>query len=239
MKVDMIVAAAPPATGAAQKATTAIPIVMVGVGDPVGSGFVKTLARPGGNITGLSNIAADLVPKQLQMLLGMVPKLSRVAVLLNPTNLSSGAYRENVEAAARKTGVTILFLDVRSQGEIETAFSIMTQKKAGAFIMARDPLFNQQAHQIAELAAKHRLPAIAGPREYVETGGLMSYRLSLRDQWRRATTYVDKILKGAKPADLPIVQPTKFELVINRKTAKALGLTIPQSLLISADTVIE
>lgn len=239
LKVDVIVTLAPPATGAAQKATTAIPIVMVGVGDPVGAGFVKSLARPGRNVTGPSNISADLVPKQLELLLGMVPRLSRVAVLVNPDNPGSGAYLKNANAAAKKAGVTILSFNARTPQEIETAFSRLTREKAGAVILARDPLFNQQARQIADLAGKHRLPAIAGPREYVDAGGLMSYGMSLTDSYLLAAKYVEKILKGAKPADLPVELPTKFDLFINRKTAKALGLTIPQSLLISADKVIE
>ena len=239
MKVDAIVAVATPGTSAAQKATTTIPIVMVNTADPVGSGFVASLAHPGGNITGLSNISAELSPKHLEMLHSMVPKLSRVAVLMNPNNSSHTTALKNVQAAAQRTGVTILSLDAPAPQEIENAFSMMAQKKAGAVIVTADVLFTQQVRQIAELAAKNRLPTIYGIREFVEAGGLMSYGTSITDNFRRAATYVDKILKGAKPGDLPVEQPTKFELVINRKTAKALGLTIPQSLLISADKVIE
>jgi putative ABC transport system substrate-binding protein len=212
---------------------------MGGTGDPVGSGFVKSLARPAGNITGLSNVILDISPKHLEMLHSMVPKLSRVAALVNPSNSSHALILKSLQAAAQRTGVTILPLDARDPQEIENAFSQMARQKVGALIVTRDSFLNQQVRQIAELAAKNRLPAIAGLREYVEAGGLMSYGTNLTDQYRRAATYVDKILKGAKPADLPVEQPTKWELFINRKTAKALGLTIPQSLLISADKVIE
>jgi putative ABC transport system substrate-binding protein len=239
LKVDVIVAGSTQATSAAQKATTNIPIVMASNQDPVGAGLVKSLAHPGGNITGLSNINADLSPKLIEMLLGMVPKLSRVVVMVNPDNSSHTAIVKNVQAAAQRTGVTILSLDARAPQDIENAFSMMVQKKTGAVIVLRDSFFNQQMRQIAELAAKHRLPSISGIREYVEFGGLMSYGPSLTDSFRRAATYVDKIFKGAKPGDLPVEQPTKLELFINRKTAKALGLTIPQSLLIMADKVIE
>ena len=239
LKVDVIVTAGTPATGVAQKATTTIPIVMGTVGDPVGSGFVKSLARPGGNITGLSEIAVDLSPKLLEMLISMVPKLSRVAVLMNPGNSSHATRLKSIQAAAQAVSVTILPAEARTAKEIENAFSMMAQKKTGAVIVMVDALFNQQVRQIAELAAKNRLPTISGLREYVEAGGLMSYGQNLADNFRRAATYVDKILKGAKPGDLPVEQPTNFELFINGKTAKALGLKIPQSLLISADKVIE
>ena len=239
MKVDVIMTSGTPVVRAVQKATNTIPIVMGTVTDPVGSGFVKSLAHPGGNITGLSNIAADISPKLLEMLLDMVPKLSRVAVLVNPANPAHTTVLKNVQAAAQRTGVMVLSFEAQASQEIENAFSQMAHQKAGALIVTRDPFFNPQVRQIAKLAAKHRLPSIAGIREYVESGGLMSYGPNLADYFRRAATYVDKILKGAKPADLPVEQPTKFELIINGKTAKALGLKIPQSLLISADKVIE
>ena len=239
LKVDVIVTPASQTTSAAQKSTTTIPIVMVNVGDPVGSGFVKSLAHPGGNITGLSNVSVDLSPKHLEMLLSMVPRLSRVAVLVNPTNSGYTTMLKSVETSAQKVGAKILPVEARTAPEIEKAFSAMSREKAGAVIVARDALFIQQARRIAELAAKNRLPSIAEIREYVDAGGLMSYGQNRRDNYRRATTYVDKIFKGAKPGDLPVEQPTKFELIINRKTAKALGLTIPQSLLISADKVID
>ena len=239
LKVDVIVTAGTPATSAAQKATTTISIVMGSVADPVGNGFVKSLARPAGNITGLSNMSGDVSPKQLEMLLGMVPKLSRVALLVNPANPANVKSLEIVQAEGQKRGVKILRADARTPQEIDNAFSWIRQQNAGALMVWTEPLFLQQKSQIAELTAKHRLPSMGGDRMFSEAGVLMSYGPNIADQFRRAATYVDKIFKGARPADLPVEQPTKFELVINRKTAKALGLTIPQSLLISADKVIE
>jgi len=239
LKVDVIVAQGAPAISAAQKATTTIPIVIGSTADPVGSGFVKSLAHPGGNTTGLSTASGDVSSKYLEMLLSMVPKISRVAVLMNPDSASQFPILKIVQATAQKTNVRILSVEARTPAEIDNAFSVMIRENAQALIVLRDALFNQQVHQIAELATKSRLPSITAVREYVEAGGLMSYGTSLSDAIRRAATYVDKILKGAKPGDLPVEQPTKFELFINRRTAKALGLTIPQSLLISADKVIE
>jgi putative ABC transport system substrate-binding protein len=239
MKVDVIVTSGTPATRAALKATALIPIIIGSAGDPVANGLVQSLAHPGGNVTGLSNITADLSPKLLEMLLSMVPRLARVAVVLNPDNPVSIKPLENVQAAARKTGVTILSITPRTPQEIENAFSRMAREKVGGLIVTRDALFIQQVRHIAELAIKIRLPSISDFREYPEAGGLMNYGSSIDDQYWRAATYVDKILKGAKPGDLPVEQPTKFELFINRKTANALGLTIPQSLLIMADKIIE
>ncbi len=239
LRVDVILAAATPATGAAQKATTTMPIVMVNVGDPVKAGFVKNLAHPGGNITGISTISSDLGPKRLEMLLSIAPKLSRVAVLLNPSNVSNVNNIEMLEATGQKRGVKILRAEARTAQEIDSAFAQMRQQNAGALIVLLNPIFQNQISRIAELADKHRLPSITGDRLYAEAGCLMSYGSSLNDGWLRAATYVDKIFKGAKPADLPVEQPTKFELIINGKTAKALGPTIPQSLLISANKVIE
>ena len=239
LKVDVIVAAGVQPTSAAQKATTTIPIVMGNSIDPVGSGFVASLVRPGGNITGLSNLIGDLGPKHFEMLRSMVPKLSRVAILVNPTNSGHATILETVQTAAQKSSVKILSVQARNPQEIESAFSTMTQDNAEAVIVANDLFFNQERRQLAELAAKNRLPSVAATRQYVEAGGLMSYGPSFAENYRRAATYVDKIFKGAKPGDLPVEQPTKFEMFINRKTAKALGLTIPQSLLISADKIIE
>jgi putative tryptophan/tyrosine transport system substrate-binding protein len=239
MKVDVIVTVGPQTASAAQKATTTIPIVMAIVNDPVGSGFVKSLAHPGGNITGLSNITGETGPKHLEMLIGMVPKLSRVAVLVNPTNSGHTTALKNVQAAAQRINVKIMPMEARSPQEIENAFSTMARQNTGAVIVLNDSVFVQQRRQIAELARKHRLPSISANREYAEAGCLLSYGYNPADLLRHAATYVDKILKGAKPRDLPVEQPTKFELFINGKTAKALGLTIPQSLLISADKVIE
>ena len=240
LKVDVIIAGGTPATSAAQKATGTIPIIMGGIGDPIGSGFIKSLARPAGNITGLSGMGEGvLVLKQLEMLLAMVPKLSRVAVLVNPSNTYNIKVLEIVRAAGQKRGVKILRVEARTPQEIDNAFSSVRQQNAGALIVLLEPFFQQQKSQIAELTAKHRLPAMAADRVYSEAGVLMSYGQSVAGQYRRAAYYVDKIFKGAKPGDLPVERPTIFELVINGKTAKALGLKIPQSLLISADKVIE
>jgi ABC-type uncharacterized transport system substrate-binding protein len=239
LKVDVIVAAGPPVVVAAQKATTTIPIVIVTGIDPVAAGFVKSLAHPGGNITGISNLSGEVSPKHLEMLLTMVPRLARVAVLVNPANPAHASMLKAVQAAAQKATVKILPVEARTPQEIETAFSVMTKENAGAIIVGLDPFFNQQRRQFVELAAKNRLPSIATFREYVEAGGLMSYGRSGTDQYRHVAVLVDKILKGAKPGDLPVEQSTKLELVINRKTAKTLGLKIPNSLLISADKVIE
>jgi putative ABC transport system substrate-binding protein len=239
LKVDVIVVAGTSATGAAKKATTTMPIVMASVNDPVGSGFIASLARPGGNITGATNLGVDVIPKHLEMLLNMAPRLSRIAVLVNPANAGNSPMLEILQPAAQKVRVKLLPMEAQSPEEIEKAFSEMSRQKAGAVILARDPFLNQQVRQIADLAAKHRLPTIAGVRNYVEAGGLMSYGASVRDQYRRAATYVDKILKGAKPSDLPVEQPTKFELFINGKTVKTLGLKIPYALQIMVDEVIE
>jgi putative ABC transport system substrate-binding protein len=239
LKVDVILSGGTVTTSALQKATGTIPIVMANTLDPVGNGLVKTLARPGGNITGLSSLGDDIGGKHLEMLLSVAPKLSRVAVLLNPGNQSNPLVLKSIQSAALKTSAKILPLEARTAPEIENAFSAMTQGEAGAVIVARDGFYINQTRQITELALKNRLPSISERASYAEAGGLMSYGVNQGEQFRRAATYVDKIFKGAKPADLPVEQPTKFELVINRKTAKALGVTIPQSLLISADKVIE
>jgi putative ABC transport system substrate-binding protein len=239
LNVDVIVTAGTPAAGAAQKATSTIPVIIGAVADPVGDGFVKSLARPGGNITGLSTFTSDISPKRLEMLLTIAPKRSRVAVLVDSRDASHAAILKNLQAAAQTAGVRILPAEARTTQEIENAFSMMAREKAGAFIVVSSGFFNQQERQIAELAEKKRLPSIASRGDYVRAGGLMSYGDNRADTFRRVATYVDKIFKGAKPADLPVEQPTKLELVINGKTAKALGLTIPQSLQISADKVIE
>jgi putative ABC transport system substrate-binding protein len=239
LKLDVIVSGSSAAIGALQKATTTIPIVMATSADPIGSGFVKSLARPGGNITGLSNMSSAMGAKQLDLLLGMAPKLSRVAVLVNPTNPSRGAFLKDIQAATQGSSVKVLPVEARTAREIENSFPVMTQAKAEAVIVATDPLFVQEYRKIAELAAKNRFPSSSFSREYVEAGGLMSYGPNLSEQFRRAATYVDKIFKGAKPDDLPVEQITTFELFINGKTAKALGLTIPQTLLLRADRVIE
>jgi putative ABC transport system substrate-binding protein len=239
LNVDVIVAPSSSAIRAAQQATKTTPIVFISTGDPVGSGFVASLAQPGGNITGLSNTNLDVSAKLLELLVTMVPRLSRVAVLGNPGSSTHSAILKNVRAAAlTRAGVRVLSVEARTREEIERSFGRMTQERADSVIVAADAFLNQQAQYIAPLALKRRLPSISQPRVYVEAGGLMSYGQNTADSYRHAATYVDKILKGAKPADLPVEQPTKFELVVNLKTAKALGLTIPESIRIRADEVI-
>jgi putative ABC transport system substrate-binding protein len=239
LNVDVIVATDTPATRAAQQATKTTPIVMANVIDPVASGFVAHLSRPGGNITGLANSTSDASPKNIELLVAMVPGLSRIAVLLNPANSGHPGFLKSIQDASARSGIKILPLQADTPQKIESAFIAMTQDRAGALVVATDAYFTQQRRQIAELALKHRLPAISGIRENAEAGILMSYGQDPADLWRRSTMYVDKILKGAKPGDLPVEQPTKFSLVINRKTAKALGITLPQELLLRADKVIE
>jgi putative ABC transport system substrate-binding protein len=239
LKVDVIVAVGGRATQDAQQATRTIPIVMSVVIDPLGSGLVASLARPGGNVTGLTIMASDLVGKQFEVLKEVVPKVSRVALLWNPANPGSAPQLREAEAAARALGVRLQTLEARVPQEIDSAFAAMTRERAGALVVLGDAIFVNQRRQIAELAMKNRLPAISFAREHAEAGGLMAYGANFLDLERRAATFVDKILKGAKPADLPIEQPSKFELVINLKTAKTLGLTIPRSLLQRADEVIQ
>ena len=239
-KPQVLVAATHEAALVAQKATSTTPIVMTTGADPVAGGLIQSLARPGGNITGLSNLSGDLGPKRLEMLAAMVPRLASVAVLVAASN-NAGSVRalESLKAAGQQLGIRIVPLDVRTPQQIDDAFGQMHRDKVGALIVTLQPLFQQQKLQIAALAAKHRLPCMAGDQMYAEVGCLMSYGTSLAGLFRRVATYVDRILKGAKPADLPVEQPTRFDLVINGKTARALGLTIPHSLLISADRVIE
>jgi putative ABC transport system substrate-binding protein len=239
LKVDVIVAAASQAIRAAQQATTTIPIVMATTGDPVASGFVKSLARPGGNITGLTNIAGDLSSKVFSLLLTMVPKLSRVAVLMNPTSSTARTILTGFQAAAQRVNVNIVLLEARTAQEIENAFSRMAKERVGAVIVANEAFFFQQRRQLAGLTNKNRIPSMFSAEEYAEEGGLMSYGPRVVDDYRRAVVYVDKILKGARPGDLPVEQPMHFELVINGKTAKALGLTISSEMLLRADKVIE
>jgi putative ABC transport system substrate-binding protein len=239
MKVDVIVTASPPATEAAKRATSTVPIVFALSADPVAAGLVASLARPGGNITGLATISAEVVGKQLELLKRVAPKVSRVAVLQNPSNPGHALMLPQAEGAARALGVQLQVLKARTPSEIEVAFAAMRSQRADGALVLRDAVFRERRAQIVALAAKSRLPAVYGLREEAEAGGLMAYGASVPQLFRRAATYVDKILKGAKPADLPVEQPTKFELVINLKTAKALGLTIPPSLLGQADQVIQ
>jgi len=242
LKVDLIAAGSTPLARALQQATTTIPIVAAVMGDPVGDGLVASLARPGGNITGLTFLGPELVPKRLELLKEALPKLSRVAVLWNPGAFGEQTMRDmlkGTEAAARALGVQLQLVGVRGPDEFDRAFSTMTRDRAEALVVFPSPALFNERRRIVDLATKHRLPSMSVAREFVEIGGLLSYGASITDLLRRAATYVDKILKGAKPADLPVEQPTKFELVINLKTAKALGLTIPPSLLGRADEVIQ
>ena len=239
LKVDALMALGPPGVIAAQKATTTIPIVMVVSVDPVGAGFVRSLAQPGGNITGLSNLAGDLSSKHLDLLLSIVPRLSRVGILVNPANAAHSAIPANVQSATQKAGIKVLAVEAQTPQEIEGAFARMTRENMGAVIVALDPFFSQQVLQITSLATKHRLPSIFAFREAAEAGGLLSYGQNQVDIYRRAASYVDRILKGARPGDLPVEQPTTLELIVNRRTATVLGLTIPHSLLVSANKVIE
>jgi putative ABC transport system substrate-binding protein len=239
LKVDVIVAPAAQNVLAAEQATRTIPIVMTYFGDPVASGLVTSLGRPGGNVTGLSGLAPEIVGKQLELLKEMVPKVSHVAILWNPANQSHPLLLREAETGARSLRVQLQTLEVRGPDDFETAFAAVAKEPTGALLVPADGMFLLRRARITDLAARARLPAMYGLREYVDSGGLVVYAPSIRDNFRRAAVYVDKILKGAKPADLPVEQPTKFELVINLKTAKALGLTIPQSLLLRADEVIQ
>jgi len=239
LNVDIIVANGTPVYHALRQATKTIPIVITVSADPVSEGFAASLARPGGNFTGLSSANVELTPKHLELLMTAVPRLSRVAVLMNPAHSGHPARLKIIQAAAQKTGMQVLPVDAPTPDGIERAFGTMARERAGALIILGDSFFVQQIRQIAELALKHRLPSIYVNRDFADAGGLMSYGQNQTDNFRRAATYVDKILKGAKPGDLPIEQPTAFELVINRKTAKAFGLTIPQELVLRADRVIE
>jgi putative ABC transport system substrate-binding protein len=224
---------------ALQKATATIPIVMIVVVDPVADGLVRSLARPGGNITGFTTLAVDLGPKRLEMLHAMVPNLSRVAVLYAPVNESTQNTPQSIVAAAQKLGIKILPVAARTPEEIDKAFALMRKQDAGAVMVLLNPFFQQQKDQIAALAMKHRLPAMTADQMYAQAGCLMSYGSSFVYAFQRVATYVDKILKGARPAELPVEQPTTFELVINGKTAKTLGLKIPNSILVQATKVIE
>jgi putative ABC transport system substrate-binding protein len=239
LRVDVIVAATTPAAQAAKDATATVPIVMVVIADPVGSGLVPSLARPGGNITGLSFLAADLGPKQLQLLKEVVPEVSRVAVLWLPINPGHAAILRGLEAAASTIRVTLQRVAVGGPDGFEGAFAAMSKERVDGIIVLPEPLFSRERDRLVELAARHRLPAVYGVVDHVAAGGLMAYAVDDRDNWYRAAAYVDKILKGAKPGDLSVEQPTKFKLVINLKTAKTLGITIPQSVLLRADEVIQ
>ena len=238
LKVNVIVTVGPVSTRAAKQATTTIPIVMAQDTDPVANGYVASLARPGRNITGLSTLAPEISGKQLELLKEIVPKLSRVAVLGTSTRPGNAQSLKETELAARAVGVKVQYLEVRDAKDIETTFQAARKGRADAILVLGGAVLNSHRSQVIELAAKSQLPAIYAVMEFVEDGGLMTYGVSLTDLYRRAATYVDKILKGVKPADLPVEQPTKFEFIVNLKAAKQIGLTIPPNVLARADKVI-
>ena len=239
LKVDVIVSAATPASRAAKGATGSIPIVIVAVGEPVKTGLVASLSRPGGNITGLSLLTTDVSGKRLELLSDLVRKLSRLAVLMNPDNPVHALFLEETRDAARQSGVRLQSLRARNPEEIEKVFDAAVSDQADALIVFDDPvIWSHRAHVVAH-AAKRKLPVMYGYREFVDEGGLMSYGPNRIDNYRRTAVYVDRILKGAKPADLPVEQPTRFEFIVNAKTAGTLGLTLPVSLRLRADQVIE
>ena len=238
-KVDVIVATGTPLYQALQKATKTIPIVITTSPDPVRDGFAASLARPGGNFTGLSSNNAEAIPKHVELLMTAVPRLSRIAVLRNPDNVGSFPQLKSIQAAAQKTGLQVLPVDARTPDGIERGFSTMAKERAEAVIIPGDTFFLQQVRQIAELALKHRLPSTYVTREYAEAGGFMSYGQNITENFGRAATYVDKILKGAKAGEMPVEHSTRYELVVNLKTAKELGLSVPPSLVKQAVQVIE
>ncbi len=236
--VDVIVAWGTPATAAVQKATSSVPIVMVAVADPVGSGFVRSLARPGGNITGASNAMVDVGGKWVELMMQLVPEVNTIAILRNPANAGSAAWTREAEQAARSYGVRALVLDAASTEEIDRAFDAMQREGAGALIITGDPFFAGQGERLAERARGNRLPSSFVASFYPEAGGLLSYGMDVIAMFRRAASFVDRILKGAAPADLPVEQPTVFQLVINLETAEAIGIEVPQSVLLRADRII-
>jgi putative ABC transport system substrate-binding protein len=239
MKVDIILVSSSTYAEPARQATKTIPIVFAVHADPVGLGHVASLARPGGNITGLSTLLTDLVPKQLEIFKEAVPQTTRIGILWNPTTPSHGPALQALKTVGEKLDVQLLLVPARTVEELEGAFSTMTREQMDGFLVIASPLSFSQRVPFADLALKHRLPGMFGTGENVEVGGLMSYGVDYNDLHRRAALYIDKILKGAKPADLPVEQASKYELIINLKTANALGLAIPESLLLRADKVIE
>jgi ABC-type uncharacterized transport system substrate-binding protein len=239
LPVDVIVVYGSPATRAAQEATKTIPIITVGVGDAVRAGFATNLARPSGNITGNSNLGPDLIGKRLEILKDFVPDLARVAFLWNPDNDSNLAFLEELIIAVPALGLQLISVPMRTRGQFDLALAGMMQRRPDAFVTTNDPLIQQHIRQVIDFVAMHRLPAMYQTRENVLAGGLMAYGASMADLFKRSAWYVHRILQGAKPAELPIEQPTKFELIINLKTAKALGLEVPPTLLARADEVIE
>jgi putative tryptophan/tyrosine transport system substrate-binding protein len=236
---EVIIAPAPAVVTAFRQATSTIPIVMANVADPVGAGFITSLAHPGGNITGLANLAQETVGKRLQLLTTVFPGAKRIAVLLDPVNRGNMLQLDAARQAVAALAIDVFAVEARTAVEIKSAFAAMTREHADALLIPDDPVFTTARAEIVGLAASHKLPTIYQSRQWVVGGGLLSYGTNLDSLFRQLATYVDKILKGAKPADLPVEQPTKFELVINLKTAKVLGLTVPQLLLASADEIIE
>jgi putative tryptophan/tyrosine transport system substrate-binding protein len=239
LKSDIIVTAGTPAALAAKRTTTTIPVVMAAVGDPIGTGLVKSLARPGGNLTGLAGIAPDLEGKRLELLTQIVPKLLSVAFLGNPANPLHVTSERQASAAAKALHLKVVFFPVRAEGEFEHAFQAIVGQRSGALIMLADRLFLHHRARIVEFTARHRLPAVYAYNELVQAGGLMSFGPSYPEMHRRAAYFVDRILKGARATDLPMEQPSKFELILNLRTARTLGLVIPQEVLQRADQVIE
>ena len=239
LNVEVIVAGPTAAAVAAKDATKVIPIVFATAGDPVGLGLVASLAHPGGNVTGMAfSVGSETFGKELELLKEAIPSIRRVAVLSNPNNPSQPEATRRVHAAAQALGLEIQLYEAWDPNGLDRAFNVMMRNNAEALLVIADPILGFHRKRLAELAARNRLPTMYGLREHTEVGGFMSYSVDVGDNFRRCATYVDKILKGAKPADLPVEQPSKFELVINRKTAKALGITLPQSLLLHADEVI-
>jgi putative ABC transport system substrate-binding protein len=238
-RVDLILTGASPGALAAKRATAAIPIVMVTTGDPVTDGIVASLARPSGNVTGVTALGQELNTKRLELIREVVPGVTRVAVLINPASSYTNSFLKEKDGAARTLGLDLRTLEVDDPDNLEKAMAAIAVERLAALMVQTNPLFITHRRRIVELVARSRVPAVYGEREFVESGGLMFYGASLAQMYRDAAVYADKILKGAKPAELPVGQPTKFELVINLKTARALGLTIPPSLLLRADHVIE
>ena len=239
-RVDVIVALATQASVAAKHATTTIPVVMAGVSDPVASGIIAGLGRPGGNITGTSNMAAAIAGKQLELLREAMPRVMRVAVLWNPANkVFQQLQLREAQRAGRKLGLQLHLVGAQSGNDLERAFRTMSQERVEALHLLADPMFTANAEMMAELIARHRIPVVAAVKRFADAGAFITYGPNYEDSWRLAAAYVDRILRGAKPADLPVEQSTKFELVINLRTAKSLGLTLPPSLVLRADKLIE
>ncbi len=239
LKIDILVAASTPGVHAAKRASGVIPIVMVAVGDPIGSGFVASLSRPGGNVTGHSILTQDTAPKLLELVRHVIPEASRITAMVNSDNQNHGIVLKNIQKAAEQLNISVSVAAVRAASEIEGVFAAAAHERQSAVVVPADPLFNLQAHEIANIALRHKTPTAFSQSSNADAGGLLSYGASIADSFRRGAAYVDKIIKGAKPSELPVEQVTLLETVINLKTAKLLGLKIPQSVLLRADRVIE